>query len=102
MPATPSIGAADVADPRPRGYYLKSVFAGSIGTMIERFDWFVYTTFALSRRIPRPVTGRPVTRPAGPYGGPGASYLPPAVTSSADRLDTRIQQRTPPWPTSST
>ncbi|MGW3277353.1 MFS transporter [Nocardia rhamnosiphila] len=47
MPATPSLGADDVADPRTRGYYIKSVFAGSIGNMIEWFDWFVYTTFAI-------------------------------------------------------
>lgn len=30
-----------------RGYYLRMVIAGSIGNMIEWYDWFVYTTFAI-------------------------------------------------------
>ncbi|WP_235623971.1 MFS transporter [Mycolicibacterium goodii] len=30
-----------------RGYYFRMVIAGSIGNMIEWYDWFVYTTFAI-------------------------------------------------------
>ena len=33
--------------PRSRSHYVKSVLVGSIGNMIEWFDWFVYSTFAI-------------------------------------------------------
>ncbi|SFT00339.1 MFS transporter [Saccharopolyspora flava] len=40
-------GPSDSDPGRPRGHYIRSLIAGSIGNMIEWFDWFVYTTFAI-------------------------------------------------------
>ncbi|MFC0449301.1 MFS transporter [Rhodococcus jostii] len=47
MTSAPSTGPADTGERKPRSFYIKSIFAGSIGNMIEWFDWFVYTTFAI-------------------------------------------------------
>ena len=46
-PPGPGVAGAPQERTHSRGYYIKSVFAGSIGNMIEWFDWFVYTTFAI-------------------------------------------------------
>ena len=46
-PPGPPVPAISQEHPHSRGYYIRSVIAGSIGNMIEWFDWFVYTTFAI-------------------------------------------------------
>jgi MHS family alpha-ketoglutarate permease-like MFS transporter len=39
--ATPDRGLADV------GYRLKSIFGGSVGNLVEWYDWYVYAAFSL-------------------------------------------------------
>ena len=46
-PPAPRRDDQPTAGRRTRGHYVKSIMVGSIGNMIEWFDWFVYSTFAI-------------------------------------------------------
>ena len=42
-----SVGSASAATPRTNGARLKSIFSGSVGNLVEWYDWYVYAAFSL-------------------------------------------------------
>ncbi|TWH64628.1 MHS family alpha-ketoglutarate permease-like MFS transporter [Azomonas agilis] len=47
MDTTASIAAANSAVPKTTSQRLKSIFSGSVGNLVEWYDWYVYAAFSL-------------------------------------------------------